>query len=80
MQYQRTSRIDNISAQIGVKQSNENMIANVIQRLISDAAMESIRVNDLAKQKAQMVIINAMKQARKVTKDDAGARAILDQG
>jgi hypothetical protein len=63
-----------------VKQSNENMIANVIQRLISDAAMESIRVNDLAKQKAQMVIINAMKQARKVTKDDAGARAILDQG
>jgi hypothetical protein len=79
MQYQRTSRIDNISAQIGVKQSNENMIANVIQRLISDAAMESIRVNDLAKQKAQMVIINAMKQARKITKDDAGARAILDQ-
>lgn len=63
-----------------MKQSNENMIANVIQRLISDAAMESIRVNDLAKQKAQMVIINAMKQARKVTKDDAGARAILDQG
>jgi hypothetical protein len=63
-----------------VKQSNENMIANVIQRLISDAAMESIRVNDLAKQKAQMVIINAMKQARKVTKDNAGARAILDQG
>jgi hypothetical protein len=80
MQYQRTSRIDNISAQIGVKQSNENMIANVIKRLISDAAMESIRVNDLAKQKAQMVIINAMKQARQVTKDDAGARAILDQG
>ena len=79
MQYQRTSRIDNISAQIGMKQSNENMIANVIQRLISDAAMESIRVNDLAKQKAQMVIINAMKQARKITKDDAGARAILDQ-
>jgi len=63
-----------------VKQSNENMIANVIQRLISDAAMESIRLNDLAKQKAQMAIINAMKQARKVTKDDAGARAILDQG
>ena len=63
-----------------MKQSNENMIANVIQRLISDAAMESIRLNDLAKQKAQMAIINAMKQARKVTKDDAGARAILDQG
>ena len=35
-----------------MKQSNEIMIANVIQRLISDAAMESIRVNDLAKQKA----------------------------
>lgn len=56
------------------------MIANVIKRLISDAATESIRVNDLAKQKAQMVIINAMKQARQVAKDDAGARAILDQG
>lgn len=63
-----------------MKQSNENMIANVIKRLISDAATESIRVNDLAKQKAQMVIINAMKQARQVAKDDAGARAILDQG
>ena len=68
LQYQRSSRIDNLSATIGTKNANDNMIAQVIKMLISDTANESIRVNDLAKMKAQGVIINAMKGARQVQK------------
>ena len=36
----------------------------VIRTIINDTALESLRINELAKSKAQSIIANALRQAR----------------
>jgi hypothetical protein len=58
---------------------NESLIENIFEALVNDTAVEGVRVNELAKNRASDIIVSALKATRGYSNTDAYIRDVLNK-
>ena len=55
------------------------MVDRVVRRMLADIASESLRINDLAKSKANSIIASALKSQRGYYNPEANVKEVIDK-